>query len=99
MFFPNEIIIEILIWLDYQTWKNKVNLLNQQYHSCYIYFKYGCIERLICKKHGKYVANWRDGLHNHNKIIENHIYPICVNSDKHEARHSMISQIKLPHNY
>ncbi len=95
MFIPNEIITEILNFSDYQIWKNKVNKINRQYHSYYICYNHKSL--LCCKKHSAFVANWRDGIYN--KIIENHIYPICVNSDKHEARHTMISQIKLPHNY
>ncbi len=33
MFFPNEIITDILNIADYQTWMDKVKKINQQYHS------------------------------------------------------------------
>ena len=93
MFIPNEIITEILNDLDYQTWKDKVNKINQQYHS---YYCHSCDGILGCKKHGLYVANWRYNFyHDENKYI----YPICVNSENHNFKCQMIRDIELPHNY
>ncbi len=96
MFFPNEIITEILAFSDYQTWINKIKEVNQQYHS-YYNLSPGSYKYLSCKRHGLFVANWRNDciFPNAKKCI----YPICVNSDKHDPRSQMISQIKLPHNY
>ncbi len=95
MFIPNEIITEILNISDYQTWKNKVDLLNQQYHSYYYLHQDNSI---TCKRHEKYVANWRNNAYD-NQAVKGYIYPICVNTKSHKFRVAMISQINLPHNY
>ena len=100
MFFPNEIIIEILIWLDYQTWIDKINKVNKQYHSYYYYTDFGGeYESVRCKRHyGQFVVNWRNnGCHRPCK--ENNIYQFCVDSKYHESKEITISDIKLPHNY
>ena len=102
MFFPNEIITEILAFSDYQTWKDKVDLLNQQYHSLYYYHE-GWDRALIYIGHNLYVGNWRNnGVYrriNGGVSIESKIYPICVDSKHHKEKIDTDSQIKLPHNY
>ncbi len=99
LFFPNEMITEILNIADYQTWINEIKYVNRQYHSYYIYndLSSGHDESLCCKKHNLYAVNWRSQPYCGN--IEMCIYPICVNSNKHESRYRMISHIELPHNY
>ncbi len=102
MFFPDEIITEILNYLAHQTWIDKINKVNKQYHSYYFYTDSWCLEiSLICKKHRQNVANWRylDDKYDEYIKIKEKIYPICVNSDKHVPKWQMHSQIKLPHNY
>ncbi len=104
MFFPNEIITEILNYLDYLTWINKVKKINQQYHSYYLFMN----GRILCKKYKCYVVNWRhldltdltQTIHFTPKMAAyGYIYPICVNSEQHCYRTDMNSHIELPHNY
>ena len=111
MFIPNEIITEILNHLDYQTWKDQIKKINQQYHSYYEYcdnigYSHRYRECLHCKIHGRFVANWRNnGYYNghyspiNTRLVKNKIYPICVDSKIHEPKFITISHIKLPHNY
>ncbi len=101
MFFPNEIITEILAFSDYQTWKNKIKKINRHYHSYYEYnddSHYSGYGSLYCKIHGRFVANWRSNFYRDGSI-ENYIYAMCVDSDEHKPRWEMHSQIELPHNY
>ncbi len=106
MFIPNEIITEILNHLDYQTWKDQIKKINQQYHSYYEYgdphYSHHYRECLYCKIHGRFVANWRNNGHYdpiNMRFAKNKIYPICVDSKIHERKSITISHIKLPHNY
>ncbi len=108
MFFPNEIITEIINISDYQIWIDKINKVNKQYHSYYTYvdevnkdsrYRYQCLR---CIKHGMFVVNWRNnGLyaHRNRKFIEREIHSICVDSEYHEDKIDTDSQIYLPHNY
>ena len=100
MFFPNEIITEILNNMDYLTWKDKVNKINQQYHSYYEYnyTAFTDYKSLCCKRHRWFVVNWRGNAYN-NQAVKGYIYPFCVDSDEHKLRWQMISHIKLPKNY
>ncbi len=97
MFIPNEIITDIIAFSDYQTWKDKVKKINQQYYSYYYYGK-ACYSSLIdslqCRKHQDYTANWRNP-----NYLQIKIYRICINSDKHPLKLQELSQINLPHNY
>ncbi len=106
MFFPNEIITEILNNMDYLTWRDKVDLLNQEYHSLIKYYdqddslikyydKDGFDFELnyheaLCTKHGRFIANWRNN-HFYTKYTESYIYPMDIKTRVVKCKDSLIS--------
>ncbi len=108
MFFPNEIITEILDYLAYQTWIDKINKINKQYHSLFkyrenreIFDKIGGLyyNAIYCKQHSLFVVQWRNNGYYNNSLTEKYIHPICVNFKQHKPKNTAIRRIKLPHNY